>query len=151
MGVVNVTDPDEPLLQAHADLAVAQERLMIALMREFAARAEVYRGIADNRTDAIEFGRDRLLVEARDVDEAYDDARRARQAWLDLVERRITREERQVLVLHEPQWWLDRPRNRLAEQAEPTAREARDAMLKEKIMEVWKGEAGREVYGSYSA
>jgi hypothetical protein len=36
-------------------------------------------------------------------------------------------------------------RNRLAE---PTARDARDAMLKEKIMEVWKGEAGREVYGA---
>ena len=31
--------------------------------------------------------------------------------------------------------------------AEPTAREIRDAMLKEKIMEVWKSERkGREVY-----
>jgi putative transposase len=33
-------------------------------------------------------------------------------------------------------------------QAEPAARDARDAMLKEKIMEVWKGETGREVYGA---
>ena len=33
-------------------------------------------------------------------------------------------------------------------EAEPTARDARDAMLKEKIMEVWKGETGREVYGA---
>jgi putative transposase len=32
--------------------------------------------------------------------------------------------------------------------AEPTARETRDAMLKEKIMEVWKGRKGREVYGA---
>jgi len=32
--------------------------------------------------------------------------------------------------------------------AEPTAREARDAILKEKILEVWKGETGREVYGA---
>jgi putative transposase len=32
--------------------------------------------------------------------------------------------------------------------AEPSARGARDAMLKEKIMEVWKGETGREVYGA---
>ena len=31
---------------------------------------------------------------------------------------------------------------------EPTARDARDAVLKEKIMAVWKGEAGREVYGA---
>jgi len=36
-------------------------------------------------------------------------------------------------------------KNRLAE---PTARDARDAMLKEKILEVWKGETGREVYGA---
>ena len=33
-------------------------------------------------------------------------------------------------------------------EAEPTAREIRDAMLKEKIMEVWKGRKGREVYGA---
>lgn len=33
-------------------------------------------------------------------------------------------------------------------EAEPTARDARDAMLKEKIMQVWKGEEGREVYGA---
>ena len=31
---------------------------------------------------------------------------------------------------------------------EPTARETRDAALKDKIMEVWKGEKGREVYGA---
>jgi len=31
--------------------------------------------------------------------------------------------------------------------AEPSAREARDDVLKEKIMEVWKGDKGREVYG----
>ena len=31
---------------------------------------------------------------------------------------------------------------------EPTARDARDAVLKDKIMEVWKGEIGREVYGA---
>ena len=36
-------------------------------------------------------------------------------------------------------------KNRLAE---PSARDVRDAMLKEKIMEVWKGETGREVYGA---
>ena len=33
-------------------------------------------------------------------------------------------------------------------EAEPPARETRDAVLKEKIMEVWKGERGREVYGA---
>jgi putative transposase len=33
-------------------------------------------------------------------------------------------------------------------EAEPTAREIRDAVLKEKIMEVWKGRKGREVYGA---
>ena len=33
-------------------------------------------------------------------------------------------------------------------EAEPTARDARDAMLKEKILEIWKGETGREVYGA---
>ena len=33
-------------------------------------------------------------------------------------------------------------------EAEPTARETRDAILKEKIMEVWKGRKGREVYGA---
>ena len=33
-------------------------------------------------------------------------------------------------------------------EAEPTARETRDAMLEEKIMEVWKGRKGREVYGA---
>ena len=33
-------------------------------------------------------------------------------------------------------------------EAEPPAREARDAVLKEKIMEVWKGDKGREVYGA---
>ena len=32
--------------------------------------------------------------------------------------------------------------------AEPTAREIRDAILKDKIMEVWKGRKGREVYGA---
>jgi hypothetical protein len=32
--------------------------------------------------------------------------------------------------------------------SEPTAWETRDAMLKEKIMEVWKGRKGREVYGA---
>jgi putative transposase len=31
---------------------------------------------------------------------------------------------------------------------EPTAREIRDAVLKEKIMEVWKGRKGRGVYGA---
>jgi putative transposase len=31
---------------------------------------------------------------------------------------------------------------------EPTARDARDAVLKQKIMTVWKGETGREVYGA---
>ena len=33
-------------------------------------------------------------------------------------------------------------------EAEPTARDSRDAMLKEKIMQVWKGEKGREVNGA---
>ena len=33
-------------------------------------------------------------------------------------------------------------------EAEPTAREARDAILTVKILEVWKGETGREVYGA---
>jgi putative transposase len=33
-------------------------------------------------------------------------------------------------------------------EAEPAARETRDAMLKEKILEIWKGETGREVYGA---
>ena len=33
-------------------------------------------------------------------------------------------------------------------EGEPAARESRDAMLKEKIMTVWKGEKGREVYGA---
>ena len=33
-------------------------------------------------------------------------------------------------------------------EAEPTARETRDAIMKDKIMEVWKGEIGREVYGA---
>ena len=33
-------------------------------------------------------------------------------------------------------------------EAEPTARETRDAIMKDKIMEVWKGEKGREVYGA---
>jgi putative transposase len=32
--------------------------------------------------------------------------------------------------------------------SEPSARDARDAVLKENIMEVWKGEKGREVYGA---
>lgn len=95
--------------EAHATLAIAQEQLMIALMRVFAARAELHRGIDDNRTHAIQFGRDRLVGKAHDLDEAYEVARNARQAWLDVVERRMTREERQVLVLREPQWWLERP------------------------------------------
>lgn len=33
-------------------------------------------------------------------------------------------------------------------EAEPAARETRDAILEDKIMEVWKGEKGREVYGA---
>jgi putative transposase len=33
-------------------------------------------------------------------------------------------------------------------EAVPTARDARDAVLEEKIMAVWKGETGREVYGA---
>lgn len=33
-------------------------------------------------------------------------------------------------------------------EVEPTAREIRDAMLKEKILEVWKGRKGRELYGA---
>jgi putative transposase len=33
-------------------------------------------------------------------------------------------------------------------EAELTARDARDAMLKEKILGIWKGETGREVYGA---
>jgi putative transposase len=33
-------------------------------------------------------------------------------------------------------------------EAEPSAREIRDAVLKEKVMEVWKGSKGREVYGA---
>jgi putative transposase len=33
-------------------------------------------------------------------------------------------------------------------EAEPAARETRDAGLKEKIMEVWAGEKGRKVYGA---
>ena len=33
-------------------------------------------------------------------------------------------------------------------EAEPAAREMRDAVLKEKIMEVWSGEKGRKVYGA---
>ena len=33
-------------------------------------------------------------------------------------------------------------------EAEPTARETQDAVLKDRIMEVWKGEIGREVYGA---
>jgi putative transposase len=32
--------------------------------------------------------------------------------------------------------------------SEPTARETRDAILKDKVMEVWKGRKGREVYGA---
>jgi putative transposase len=33
-------------------------------------------------------------------------------------------------------------------EAEPAARETRDAILREKILEIWKGETGREVYGA---
>ena len=33
-------------------------------------------------------------------------------------------------------------------EAEPAAREMRDAVLKEKIMEVWSGEKGRKVSGA---
>ena len=33
-------------------------------------------------------------------------------------------------------------------EADPLAREIRDAVLKEKVMEVWKGRKGREVYGA---
>ena len=33
-------------------------------------------------------------------------------------------------------------------QAEPPAREIRDAYLKEKVMEVWSGDKGRRVYGA---
>jgi putative transposase len=33
-------------------------------------------------------------------------------------------------------------------EVEPSARDARDAVLKEKVMEVWKGRKGREVYGA---
>jgi putative transposase len=33
-------------------------------------------------------------------------------------------------------------------EAEPAARESRDAVLKDRIMSVWKGEKGREVYGA---
>jgi putative transposase len=33
-------------------------------------------------------------------------------------------------------------------EASPTARDARDAVLKEKIMAAWKGDTGREVYGA---
>ncbi len=33
-------------------------------------------------------------------------------------------------------------------EAEPPARGIRDAVLKEKIMEVWEGEKGRKVYGA---
>jgi putative transposase len=33
-------------------------------------------------------------------------------------------------------------------EAEPSEREARDAILKDKIMQVWKGDKGREVYGA---
>jgi putative transposase len=33
-------------------------------------------------------------------------------------------------------------------EAEPAAREMRDAVLKEKVMEVWEGEKGRKVYGA---
>ena len=33
-------------------------------------------------------------------------------------------------------------------ESEPAAREIRDAVLKEKIMEVWAGEEGRKVYGA---
>ena len=33
-------------------------------------------------------------------------------------------------------------------EAGPTARGTRDAVLKDKIMEVWKGRKGREVYGA---
>jgi putative transposase len=33
-------------------------------------------------------------------------------------------------------------------EADPSAREARDAVLKDKIMLVWKGDKGREVYGA---
>ena len=33
-------------------------------------------------------------------------------------------------------------------EAEPAAREIRDVILKEKIMEVWEGEKGRKVYGA---
>jgi putative transposase len=32
-------------------------------------------------------------------------------------------------------------------QAEPPARDIRDMVLKEKIMEVWEGDKGRKVYG----
>ena len=33
-------------------------------------------------------------------------------------------------------------------EAEPSAREIRDVILKEKIMDVWEGEKGRKVYGA---
>jgi hypothetical protein len=33
-------------------------------------------------------------------------------------------------------------------EAEPAARETRDAIMKDKIVEVWKGRKGREVYGA---
>jgi putative transposase len=33
-------------------------------------------------------------------------------------------------------------------EAEPSAREIRDVVLKEKVMEVWEGEKGRKVYGA---
>ncbi len=33
-------------------------------------------------------------------------------------------------------------------EAEPSAREIRDEVLKGKIMEVWEGEKGRKVYGA---
>ena len=33
-------------------------------------------------------------------------------------------------------------------EAEPTAREMHDAVLREKIMEVWSGRKGRKVYGA---
>jgi hypothetical protein len=92
-----MSEPDESLFRTHADLAIAQERLMIALMREFAARAELHRGIDDNRAGAIEFGVSRVLAEGHTVDEAYAVSAQARHEFLARVQERTW----------SPQHWVD--------------------------------------------
>lgn len=103
-------DPDHRLHDAHATLGLAQEQLVVALMREFAARGEVHRSVVDGGD--IEFGLDRFRLEADDVTRAYAEAREARHAWIAVVEEHTR--ERGIDV----DAWLDRARVR-ADQPEP--------------------------------